>query len=405
MIIDVIGCNGSTVSAAGQTALAAADLIVGSRRLLAGCLLPEAATKVVLEGNILGMLPGLIGESKHKKMAVLASGDPLYCGIGGTLLRFVPAKRLRFWPSPTAFQTLFARLGEPWETAALFSLHGRKNMVPYRQILQSPLAAIYGDADRPAQAIAAGLIAAYPACAKRPAAVGCNLGLADEIVIYGSLQKIAANAEAGASLSVLALLPDTKTAVPPVPLGLPDSEYLHYKNMITHPELRAIVLAKLALTPGVMWDLGAGSGSVGIEAAGLCPQLWVHAVERNPGRFEQLSANIMQQGLNNITSYCQEIEAAVSSLPAPDRIFIGGGGAEHLEQCFELLNPNGILVMTGVTVDTVSQMGIKLSKYRSELLTVNISRAREIVNGEFMFCAENPITVGVYRKPLHREKK
>lgn len=403
-LIDVIGCNGEVFSQAGLQALDEAEIVVGSKRLLEENLLHDEVEKVVLDGNIINILPDLIIKSKRKKMAILASGDPLYCGIGATLLRFVSAKELRFFPAITAFQQLFAALGQPWEKVMLYSLHARKGELPYRQLLCSPLTAIYGDANRNAQDIATELIQRFPACAKRIAAVGCNLGFCDEKIIKGTLQEIANSADAGASLSVLALLPDMTFVTPRLPLGLPDDEYHHFKNMITHPEVRAIVLSKLALSSGVMWDIGAGSGSVGIEAAGLCRELQVHSVEKNLIRYEQLCKNIEAEGLPNITSYYEDAELQLPKLPVPDRIFIGGGGVALLEKCFEMLSPNGLLVITGVMVETMAMMGKVLSEYRKELLVINVSRAKDIASCGQMLCAENPITIGVYVKNLKQKE-
>ena len=372
-----------------------AQLVIGAPRLLALEQIPETAEKVPVDGKILERLPGLL--ARELDTVVLATGDPLYYGIGATLLKFVPAEQLCFHPAPTAFQRLFARLGQPWEKIRLFSLHARKSPVPFRAILSSPLAAVYGDAQRPARKIAAELIAAFPAASVRRAAAGCSLGLPDEAVLRGTLAEIAENPAADASLSVLALLPDGSEK-PALPLGLPDETYVHHKNMITHPEVRAVALAKLRLAPGMLWDLGAGSGSVGIEAAGLCPDLQVFAVEKDPERVRHIEENIAKEGLANIQVRQGKSEELLAELPRPDRIFIGGGGPEILEKSFEYLLPGGILVMTAVMLDTIAAMSRIHPESRSEFLTLQVSRADEILPGGSMLRAENPIAVGVWRK-------
>lgn len=402
--IDVIGCSGNIFSREGEEALKKAEIIVGSKRLLEENELPEEIEKVIIDGSILGILPRLITRSKTHKMVFLASGDPLYCGIGATLLRFVPSKRLRFYPGITAFQKLFAALGQPWEKTRLFSLHARKKELPYREILRAPLCAVYGDAGRPAAKIAQELIQAFPAASRRLAAAGCSLGFPEEKVIRGTLSQIAKSAEATVSLSVLALLPEPNTVVPQFPLGLSDDHYCHFRNMITHPEIRAIVLSKLRLVPGVLWDLGAGSGSVGIEAGGLCPGIEVHAVEKDPERHKELCHNIREEGIPNVNACLGNAEDLLDKLPPPNRIFIGGGGRDILEKSFEYLLPGGILVMTGVMVETVSMMSSCLTDYRKELLTVNISRSQEITASGFMFRAENPIAIAVYARPERRSR-
>ena len=372
--LDVIGCFGMKCSEAGRAALAEAEIVAASERLLGIEGIPETAEQVPLGGSLLEVIPELIRRSGTRRVAVLASGDPLYCGVGATLRRFAPPERFRFFPAPTAFQQLFAAIGQPWEKAALFSLHARDAALPCRRILRSELCAIYGDARRPARELARELIARFPAAADRPAAAGCDLGLPDEAVVVGTLARIAADEAAAASLSVLALLPWTGSA-PDFPPGLPDGEFVHHKNMITHPEIRAIVLAKLRLHRGVLWDLGAGSGSVGLEAALLAPETTVFAVERDAERFAQLSANGEAEKPGNFRPFHGDAGELLNELPDPERIFIGGGGQRLLEPAFARLKPGGILVMTGVMLDTVARMTSFLPECRSELLTVNISRA------------------------------
>ena len=391
--IEVIGWDNG-FSGIAEKLLDHAEIVIGAARLLELPQIPESAEKIPVDGKIMERLGELLNSGR--KTVVLATGDPLYYGIGATLLRHVSADRLNFHPAPTAFQRLFARLGQPWEKVRLFSLHAKKTPVPFRAILSSPLAAVYGDAQRPAQKMAVELISAFPEAAKRQAAAGCNLGLPDEIVIRGTLSEIAENPASGASLSVLALLPDDSER-PFLPLGLPDDSYAHHRNMITHPEIRSIVLAKLRLSSGVMWDLGAGSGSVGIEAAGLCPDLQVYAVEKDSERYGQICENIAKEGLTNIRAEQGRSEDWIDKLPVPDRIFIGGG-KDIFESAYARLAPGGLLVMTAVMLDTIALMSQIHPEARTEFLTVQISRADEILPGSSMLRAENPIAVGVWKK-------
>ena len=399
----VIGCCGSGFSEEAREILRGAELVFGGKRLLAAAapLLPEKAECVELGAGLVDALERGLAARGRRRTAVLASGDPLCCGIGGTLRRIAPGAELRFLPSPTAFQLFFARLGEPWERARFFSLHGDAASLPFRALLRSPLAVVYGDAKRSARAIAAELVERFPAAAGRRAAAGCNLGLDGEYIAAGTLESVAADAAAECSLSMLALLPDRTAPVPELPLGLPDGTYRHSKNMITHPEVRAIVLAKLRPVPGVLWDLGAGSGAVGLEAAGLCPELEVHAVERNPERLAELEANFRHEGLRNLHAHAGSAPDRIPELPEPDRVFVGGGGRELpeiLAAAFARLRPGGVLVATAVLAESAAALVNALAPYRCELLTVNISRG-EPLGGQTLLRAENPITIAVYRKP------
>ncbi len=398
MKIICAGCGGDLLSQTALKAAEKADIVAAPRRLLESVSLPGNAAKCVLDAKFIADLPRFFRENDSKTILFLASGDPLYHGIGGTLRRLLPGEKILFYPAPTAFQQFFAAIGQPWEGAELFSLHAKEEELPFRRILRSRLCAVYGDAARPAKVIAQELIALWPPCANRAAAAGCDLGTPGEFVMQGRLEEIAGCEKAAASLSVLALLPGGPGEVPQFPLGLPDDSYTHFKNMITHPEIRAVVLSKLRLGPGVMWDLGAGSGSVGLEAALLCPGLTVCAVEKNKERFAQLRENLRREGVGNIKAFFGEGETLLDTLPAPDRVFIGGGGSALLEASFARLKPGGLLVMTGVMLDTLALMESFLPECRSEFLQIGISRSREISPGKLMLAAENPVAVAVWRK-------
>ena len=156
-----------------------------------------------------------------------------------------------------------------------------------------------------------------------------------------------------------------------------------------------MVLSKLRAVSGVMWDLGAGSGSVGLEAAGLAPELTVYAVEKNPGRAADLRVNAQRHGIPLHVEE-GEIASVAGSLPDPDRVFFGGGSTE-LETVFARLRPGGILVATAVLVETAVRLESVLTEFRTELLTLNVSRACKMSGGEF-WKAENPITIAVFQK-------
>lgn len=399
-VIEVVGCDGTPFAPAILQILESADRIAGSRRLLAT--LPEtiAAERIDFGSDPAGGLFRLLEAHPGERLALLASGDPLCCGIGGTLKRIAGGRPFRIHPAPTAFQQLFARLGEPWETATFFPLHNRPEALPFRRILQASTAILYGDSRRNARQLAAELIEHMPECAPRRAAFGCDLGLPGEVVRRAFLAAIAEDPEAARSLSVLLLLPDPAAAVPPLPLGLEDEHYEHEANIITHPEVRAIVLSKLRLIPGVLWDVGAGSGSVGLEAAGLLPALAVHAIERNPGRADAIERNRRRERCANFTLHRGDFLEAVNSLPRPDRIFFGGGGSElgaMLEAGFSRLTPGGFIVASAVMPETVATLTTALPACRRELLTVNVSRAVRTGKIEY-FKAENPVTIAVFAK-------
>ncbi len=400
--IDIIGFDGRDWSAESLELLRNADLIAAGKRILAA-LPPElSARKIPLGGNLAAELESLLRQEPDARLVVAASGDPLCWGIGGTLRRMLPEGSYRVHPGTAAFQLLAARLGEPWEKWELFHCHGDDTPLPWRRILRAPGAVLYGDPRRTVRQLAAELLAAFPAAGARRAAAGCDLNTQAELVVRGTLAELAAGAVPDRALSTLLILPGESGDTPCCALGQEDAAYLHSKQMITHPEVRAIVLSKLRLpASGVLWDLGAGSGSVGIEAAELAPELEVHSVEKNPERFTELAENIRRSGGGAVTPHCDDAESLLDALPAPDRVFIGGGGdalPALLERSFERLHPGGRLVATAVLVESAAALSTVLAPYRRELLTVNVSRAAAL--GEHhCFKAENPITLAVFVKP------
>ena len=376
-----------------ESLLAKADVIAGGTRLLDSLPASYRAERVALDVHLLERIRDLQRRAERENVVILASGDPLYHGIGGTIAKLAGREHLRVLPCVTAFQRLFAALGRPWNGASLFSLHGVEENLPWRRILNASTAIVYGDHRRTASGIAAQLISCFPESASRSAAIGSELGTEQEKVCSGTLAEMASmNAPA---LSVLALFPAEVT--PGIPLGLPDEKYEHQNRMITHPEVRAVVLSKLRLRSGVLWDLGAGSGSVGIEAAGLCPELAVFSVEKDSGRAEQIRKNAEKQGVDSLQVFEDEIVDAIGKLPDPDRIFFGGG-SEDLESAFQRLKPGGILVATGILIETCSRLAAILPEHRKELLNLNISRAGEFSSGLHLWRAENPITIAVFEK-------
>jgi precorrin-6Y C5,15-methyltransferase (decarboxylating) len=302
-------------------------------------------------------------------------------------------------------QAACAKLGLDWAGCDFFSIHGRDLRLPWRKILQSRCAVVYGDPQRTPAWMAAELIRHYPAAAQRAAVLLENLGGADESIQRGDLQQLA-TAECG-GLSMLILMPVTEEScasdVSPyaeLSLGLPDDAYEHAMNMITHPELRAVALAKLRLRPGVLWDLGAGSGSVGIEAGGLIDGLQVYSVEKHPDRAGMVERNIAAQGLNNVQLVRGRTLEVLPDLPQPTAVFIGGGGreiGEIVEAALAALPVGGRLVATAVLADTVEQLNHVAPKQRVEWLEISINRARPLAHS-YLMSADTPIHLFVFQK-------
>jgi precorrin-6B C5,15-methyltransferase / cobalt-precorrin-6B C5,C15-methyltransferase len=400
-----------------RTTVAGTAILAGAQRLLD--LFPDFAGEKIIIGKCAGTTIANIANlvlEQEKNVCVLASGDSLFHGIGKTFAQFIPADQMMIIPNITAMQSLVAKLCIPWDSAKFFSIHGHKNhIIPWRAILAANTAVIYCDPKCTAADIADFLIRKIPEAADHPAAIGSDLGLPTEKVIQGTLREMAAKNCSGLSILVVLSWDSyskegvstdndcvTKAVKPGLAFGLPDSAFSHKKNLITHSEVRAVALSKLHLGAGVIWDIGAGSGSVGIEAAGLCNDLTVYSVEKNRDRVKDIEFNIKEFGLSNIVVKQNEAQEIIEDLPAPRAVFIGGGGegiASILKSCYDKLLPNGYIVATAVLLETRSALAETLKDKCIEVVSLSVSRSKELGKSRMMK-TENSIEMFVYKKDL-----
>ncbi len=381
-----------------------ADFLAGSRRLLDAY--PDfSGEKVVLGADTAKTVLKLCESAgKGAKIIVLASGDALFHGIGGTFARLGKDKlngfELDFTPAPTAFQSLFSSLGLPWERARFFSLH-QGGKVPSREILSAPLAVIYGGSKINAAQAAGILLENFPESSARPAVLAENLGYENELIKKATLAEIA-GLTCG-PISILLLLAAAEPAAgPQLALGLDNDGYAHEKGLITGSEVRCAALAKLRLPPvGIMWDIGAGSGSVGLEAAALRPGLEVYALERQPARISQIEANALKLGVANYRVVNAAAPEGFKDFPAPDRIFIGGGGerlGEIMAAGFQRLRPGGVLVVAAITLEALAKTAAFKPESRIEMVQIAIARVAALAGKYHFMKNENQITLTVFKK-------
>ncbi len=300
-----------------------------------------------------------------QRALLLASGDPLWFGIGRVLLQALPPEQLRFHPAPTSLQLAFARIARPWQDASWISLHGRdpeplaaalQRRPPALAVLADPGA---GGADTVRRILrASGLEAAY----------GCwiceRLGHPQERVL-----RLAPGEPTPAGLDPLHLvLLVAEVAAAPAPealplFGLADGLWLQHPDqpgLMTKREVRIQLLADLDLpATGVLWDIGAGVGSVGLEALRLRPGLRLWAVERRAGAAALLAANAARLGVEPAGVVEGSAPEALASLPDPDRVLLGGGGRQRqavLEAVLARLRPGGVVVVPLATVEALAEL-------------------------------------------------
>ncbi|AMV73401.1 cobalt-precorrin-6B C5,C15-methyltransferase and C12-decarboxylase [Desulfuromonas sp. DDH964] len=370
-----------------------AELLCGGERQLA--LFPEfSGEKVAIGSDLTGLSERLKGSSR--RTVVLASGDPLFFGIGRHLLRNLSADELEFVPNVSSVQYAFAKIKEPWDDAVFISAHGRGLQGAVDRIVANDKAAVLTDQLNTPAAIAAELIErgrdGYAAWLCE------NLGTAEEQItatdVKGLLQIKAA------PLNVLILIKEYEAGgeeyVPT--LGIPDEEFATVKKLITKEEVRVVTLAKLKLRHDMtLWDVGAGSGSVSIEADHLLPNGRIFAVERNPQCREFIKANLRKFSARHVTLVEGDAPACLEALPDPDRVFVGGSGGNLyaiLDAVDGRLPAGGRVVINAVTLDTLTAANEYFDNagYQVEVTTINIARTRPLTDYK-MFEAYNPVYI------------
>jgi precorrin-6Y C5,15-methyltransferase (decarboxylating) len=377
----------------------AADLLAGGRRHLRG--FPDfAGTTFPITSAIDPLIERLQQAlAGGERAVVLASGDPLFYGIGSSLCHALPAEALEIIPAPTACQMAFAALAEPWHDAALLSAHARPLQEVIAGVRQASKAAILTDNRQTPSVIAWALLAAgmppTTACA-----VCANLGQPDQQIIRTDLAQ-AADASF-APLNVFVVWPGETSAGEQVasshPPGLPDAAFATSAGLITKREVRLLSLAELALGPGeVLWDIGAGSGAVGIEAARAQPTAQVYAVEQRPALCEHIRENLRRFPAPNLHLVAGSAPEACAAWPRPHAVFIGGSGgnlAAIIELAQQRLYPGGRLVINLVTLENLQTVRTLLPTARVVQMQVNVGTP---IGAMLRFEGQNPVFVVTWK--------
>lgn len=369
-------------------ALRQADLILGARRLLAalpaGCTANRAAAYRADEVAV------LLHTSGAENAVLVYSGDTGFYSGAAALLDKLSALgiRARVLPGLSSVQLLAAALGRPWQDWNLVSAHGRA-CDPVAECMEGkPTFFLTGGSESPATLCAQ---LAAEGFGKLAAAVGENLGTPEQKVYTGTVGQLAASRFE--SLSVLlveaAQVPSRRTQ------GLPDEAFARGKVPMTKQEVRAAVLAKLGVQPGeLLWDVGAGTGSVSVELALAAPRGRVYAVECDPEACGLIRQNRETFHACNLTLVEGRAPAALADLPAPDAVFIGGtkGGMEAVVDTVLARNPNARICISAIALETLSAAVAALTAHglAAEVTQIAVSRTRP-AGRLHLLMANNPI--------------
>jgi len=379
-----------------------AQVLVGGRRHLQ--YFPDHPGEKIALGKdldeVLARLPAL---AANQRVVVLASGDPNFYGVGSRVVEIMGADWVVVHPNITAVQAACARLKLSWQDARIISLHGR-SWEPLEQALNRPgKLIIYTDPEHNPAAIARFLL--DRGRSKAPFCVLEDLGQVSEQIMWLSPEEAQSRQFSPLNMVVLLLESQPAGVISPVTgeaaalhLGLPEEALFHQDGLITKTEVRAVVLAKLELYPGlILWDVGAGCGSVGLEASLLLPGGKIIAVEQDPARAAQIRANRDKFGVANLEVVCGQAPESLRGLPAPQRVFIGGGGrdlAGIMTEVLARLDRGGKVVITAALLETLETARTVFSQagWEVEVVQLQVSRSRPLAGGAYLQ-ALNPVWI------------
>ncbi|WP_306318353.1 MULTISPECIES: precorrin-6y C5,15-methyltransferase (decarboxylating) subunit CbiE [unclassified Streptomyces] len=360
---------------ASRAALRTADVVIGAPRQLA-LLPPECkAERIPWPTPLRPAVPTLLARHAGRRIAVLASGDPMFYGIGRTLTETVGAAAIHVLPHPSSLSYACARLGWPVEETEVVTLVGRPAdrltaaLHDGRRVL-----VLSAGADTPAEV--AKLLAERGFGPSRLTVLE-RLGTAEEATYEGTAETW--THPAADPLNVIAVdcrrAPDTlRLGATP---GLPDAAYEN-DGQLTKRHVRAATLAALAPAPGeLLWDIGGGSGSIGIEWLRTHPSCRAYAVERDAERAARIERNAARLGVPGLTVVTGPAPAALTELPPPDAVFIGGGltAPGLLDACWAALAPGGRLVANTVTLESEALLADRYRRHGGELVKLSVAHA------------------------------
>ncbi len=367
-----IGADGWTsVPEASWHRLLRAGVVLGGARHLA--MLPDLPDQVrePWPSPLRDNLPALLEKYAGREVVALASGDPLVSGIGSTLTALLGEDAVRIEPAVSSVAIARARMRWPSEQVEVVSAVGRDARAVLRLLAPGHrVLVLSSDAGTPGEV--AGLLRDAGYGESRMSVLG-NLGTASESRTDGVAETWSRESPA---LNVIALVLHGPV-VGPRSGGLPDDAFEH-DGQLTKRDLRASALARLAPQPGhLLWDVGAGAGSVGIEWMRAHQTCWTIAVEADEDRATRIGRNAASLGVPTLRVVRGRAPGVLGDLPRPDAVFVGGGATtpDLITTCLEALRPGGRLVVHGVTLETETLLAQLYAEHGGELTRISVEHA------------------------------
>ncbi len=375
------------------------EVLVGGERVLE--FFPSfTGEKIMIKGGLSALVERLTAETRDT--VILASGDPLFYGIGGYL-----AKKLdiEVYPYMSSVQLAFAKMGESWQDAYVTSIHGRSIKGLAQRIDGKKKVALLTDADNNPTALARYL--KHFGMTEYRAFVAENLQGTNEKFGWYSLDELET---ADFSLLNVVILKQTSEPIH-YSLGIDDEEFSQRKpdkGLITKKEIRVLSLQAMQLQQdSIVWDVGTCTGSMAIEAGKLAPEGQIFAVEKNAPDLENCLQN-QQKFRVDMTAIHSKAPAGLENFPDPDAIFIGGTGGEMIELlqlCCSRLKQNGRIVLNAATIENLYKAVevFKACGFTVDILQAQLARSKPILDMT-RFVPLNPIyIITAYRKEENYE--
>ncbi|MEW9699104.1 precorrin-6y C5,15-methyltransferase (decarboxylating) subunit CbiE [Paenibacillus sp. SI8] len=365
------------------------EVLVGGERNLA--FFPAyRGEKIVIKSSLSALMAQLREETRS--VVILASGDPLFYGIGGYVSRNLDG--VSFYPHTSSVQLAFARMGESWQDAFITSVHGRSMKGLAQRIDGKDKVALLTDETNTPSAIAAYLLGF--GMTEYAAFVAENLEGEEERCGWYTLEQLRSTSFSPLNVVIL----KRQFTVPSWPIGIEDDQFAQRKpdkGLITKKEVRVLSISQLALQPdSIVWDIGTCTGSVAIEAARIAREGAVFAIEKNEDDLRNCLENSAKFRVD-ITAVQGRAPNGLEAFPDPNAIFIGGSGGEMqelLELCAKRLKPDGTIVLNAATIETLYEADQTFTRlgFDVNVTLVQVSRSKPILHMK-RFDALNPIYI------------
>ncbi len=396
------GC--ASLTSRAVSAVMKAGVLVGGERHLE-CFPQFQGERIILKGGVSSVLDRVAELAEEQNICIVASGDPLFFGIGSLVITRLGVEHVEVLPQPSSMQWAFARAGVKWDDAACVSLHGRASEGFLTRLKGQAKVAVFTDENNSPPALAQRLVAHGET--GWIAWVCENLGGPDERVRQFDVKDLALCQDIGPLNVLLLVRSDSAWRAPAAIPFLHEDQFakrMPKKGLITKREVRLLSLAAMGIRPdSVVWDIGAGSGSVSIEAALLAPKGVVYAIEVDPEGVEICRENLLAHAVDNVRVIAGRAPEALAGLEAPDAVFIGGSKGsmeEIIDIVMDRLQPGGHLVVNAITLENVAETYQALRKRRlvPDVTLLQVSRAEPLAQ-YLRYEALNPIQIFAVEKP------